>query len=200
MPKKFFFRYPFLLLVTISAVPACSQQQNRKLLLGINLHTLPANSYEMSSAYSFNSRLEATLKVGYTGKKGIRFQNDVDDLFENKTHAGYFVKSGARFILKDRYFLSAEAIVSYYKNTGWHNVDDALVYQSAKGTIVGLGLSPGFRFPIKKRLLIDLGLQVAFAQTRNDYVGTRYHNYQPGLGSLGGDPYLQGICSIMVKL
>jgi hypothetical protein len=200
MPERFSLKYLFLLFITGSAISGNAQQHKGKWLVGINLHTLPANSYELSSAYTLKPNWELTLKGGYTGKRGLRFQNDVGDSYDDKTHSGYFFKSGARFIFKQRFFLSAEVILSHYNNTGWYESDGSQGYHSSKGTIVGFGLSPGFRFPIKERWLIDLGTQFALAQNRNDYVGSVYHNYQPGLGSLEGKPYLQGICVIMLKL
>jgi hypothetical protein len=196
-----FMKRPQLFLVFFIMLISEVNAQQKKILIGINLHTIPANSYELTAALVINKHWEGTVRLGYTGKDGLRYRNHIDDNFENKTHSGYFFKSGARLIIKSRFFISGEFIVSHYVNTGWDARVDPRTYKSTEGTILGFGLSQGFRLEvIKEKLLLDLGVQLAVAQRRSDYVGTSNHNYQPGLGSLSGNPFVQGILALMLKI
>lgn len=189
-----------LILFVLLAVMVKGQTEKR-ILLGLNLSPILANSYEIIGTYSISKEFEISLKFGYAGKNGLRFIQLKGDYIENKTHSGFFAKSGIRFISKFKFFISTDLIFSQYVNTGTDNSFNPPIFLKSRGEIFGIGATTGYRKEIlKDKIFLDIGLQIAFAQKRNDYVGFIGHNYQPGLGVIQGNPYFQGIFALMIKI
>jgi len=188
-----------IILMTFVYIKA-NGQDNKKIALGLNIFPIIANSYEIVGEYRISKNWNTSLKFGYAGKNGMRFQIKVDDSFDDETNSGYFSKFGVEYITKIHLFIGTNLIISHYQNSGIDNSTLIPKYVETEGTIVGIGMIFGYRKKINNWINLDYGLQISKAQKRTDYVGYFGHCYQPGLGPVGEFIFLQGMVNLTINI
>jgi hypothetical protein len=189
-----------------------------KIDAGINIFPIRSKTFEITSEFSHHPgyglilNLGQTIKTGYTGL----LSDDLDDGIRERTTSGAFFKAGARlyptsFAGKDHkasLFVGGFVILSQYRQTGLKNEfinngpSDVYTGVSSKGTILFPAAVIGLKHQLSRDLILEWGFQKSFIFGRNDYLGRRSHNYQPGAGSAQSDPffgYCQGILSLKYR-
>lgn len=188
-------------LVLVFSILGMTAQAQKKTEIGFNLMPISAGSYELVTERKINKRLAVSVKAGYASEQGLRFILKKDDGIDNKKHSGFFGKVGLKYYFTKGFFLLGNIIYSNYHNSGEINTNGNKEIISSSGGIWALGLTPGYKFALEdnNRLFLTLGIQVGFAQSRNDLVGIRGHNYQPGLGPVG-NTYCQPILAFTYRI
>jgi hypothetical protein len=187
--------------------------------IGVNVVPLIAKSLEINSefrkypAYSLNLSMGYSFKTGHTGF----ITNDVYDGIGNRQTSGFFSKAGIRFYplslsekqRKSKFYVGGSLIFSQYKQTAskreWFangDYTEDYIPVSTNGNTIFPAVNIGFTHQISRHINLDWGFQKSFVIRKNDYIGLKSRNYQPGAGSPQSDPfigYLQGIISVRYR-
>jgi len=168
--------------------------------LGVNVIPVIAKTLEISSEFSHHPGYSLTLNAGYTLKTGFTGIPDykVYDYISERQTSGAFLKTGGRLYLQSlngtqrrtNFFIGAALIISQYNQkalrrlTGpnYENTDN-YVNVDSKGVSLCPAVSMGFSRRLSKKFTLDWGLQKAFLNRGDDFIGTKNRNYQPGAGS-----------------
>lgn len=189
--------------------------------IGTNLAVLPGRSIELTTAWSPNlDKWALTLNAGYT------YQNHAaaapsgyacDCGFSALNTSGAFVKVGSRIDAirmvktKARIGLPIGLILigSQYQQDAtirsFPSGQDIFSTQSAKGFVLGAGVTAAMNFRLSQRWNLDVGLQkfIGFSK-RTDYIlFANYMTYQPGIGLTNWDkfwPSMQGIVTVNYRM
>ena len=207
-----------LQLLILVGIPATSLAQ-WKADVGLNVVPLIARSVEISSEFSKHPGYSLNFNLGYTFNSSHVGLTDYDvyDFISNRKTSGAFVKFGGRLHLaslggrerRTNFFVGAQVIASQYRQTAIREpIDGGQNYVgrsaiSANGTNVSPAVSLGFTRKITQKFTLEWGVQKSFISQRNDYIGRRARNYQPGMGSGQSDPfigYLQGILALRYRI
>ncbi|WP_428659975.1 hypothetical protein [Runella sp.] len=194
------------------------QAQWRK-SVGVNIvFPLTAPALELASELTAHPAYALTLNVGYTHRASFQgFSKVYDGIYDRKS-SGAFVKLGIRSYLFSfannrpafNLFIGAQVIGSHYSQTGTLEIIDPGFspfpqnpYLKAKGVIWGGAFTGGLTIRLAKRIAFDGGIQYGLQPTRDDYIGKRVFNYQPGFGlSRSGKQVtsIQGIVTVKYQL
>ncbi|MHA4739616.1 hypothetical protein [Dyadobacter sp. MSC1_007] len=183
-----------------------------KASLGLNIAPVLAKSIELSSEFSRHPGYSLDFNLGYifkTGHIGL-IDYKVDDRIRERRTSGTFFKAGARLYptsmsgkqKRNHFFVGAFLVLSRYKQTGFFEkleVSDTYVPVSTKGTALFPAATIGFQHHLSRFLRLDWGVQKSFVIRKDDYLGSKQRNYQPGAGSPQSDPfigYFQGILAL----
>ncbi|QRR00052.1 hypothetical protein [Dyadobacter sandarakinus] len=206
-------KLPFLFLLFLSSV-SCHAQW--KASAGINLPPLIARSVEVSSELSRHPGYSLIFQAGQTFKSSHIGLTDykVDDRISQRKTSGTFLKAGGRIYpgslsgkqQRNRFFAGALLIFSHYNQTALmrdllqdSGFGEQYTWVSAKGTTLFPAATIGFQHQLTRSFILEWGVQKSFVIRRDNYLGSRQRNYQPGAGSAQSDPfigYFQGIVAV----
>lgn len=203
-----------LLLVLASTICQAQWQASA----GINFAPLIARSVELNSefmkhpGYALNLNIGGTFNTGHVGLIDFKKYDGVT----NRRTSGAFVKAGGKLYpsglsgkqRRNNFYVGALVIVSQYKQSALKRefqngeFSDISIPSSVEGVTAFPAISFGFVHNISRQLILDWGVQKSFVIRKDDYLGTKMRNYQPGGGSHQSDPfigYLQGILSLKYR-
>ncbi len=204
----------FCIVLMLSAVSVAHAQWTGK--AGVNFVPLIATSTEVTSEFSNRSWYALTADVGYTfftNHIGM-FDYKVGDSHRKRRTSGFYSRLGGRLYTPGfgpsrevRFYVNPLLVISNYRQTAmkssYEDPELPPVKVSASGTVLIPALRIGFTRPVSKKLTIDFGVQKALNPNRDDMIGTRLRNYQPGAGSGQSTPfmgYLQGYFALKKSL
>ena len=214
-------RMKTLLLFTLLIVFAGSirVQAQWKKTVGINIVLPPtARTLELTSEFSPHPAYALTFNAGYTHRASFQGFSKVHDGVWNRQSSGAFFKLGGRAYLLSlakkqppvNLFVGAQLIGSSYRQSARVEIIDPGFWPvtpnphpKVNGFIWGAALTSGLTIYLTKRIALDGGIQYGFQPTRDDYIGRRSFNYQPGFGlSRSGEQVtsLQGILNVKYRL
>lgn len=166
-----------------------------KASLGLNIPPVLAKSIELSSEFSRHPGYSLDFNLGHTFKTGHIGLIDykVDDRIRERRTSGTFFKAGARLYptsmsgkqKRNHFFVGAFLVLLHYEQTGLFEkleVSDTYVPVSTKGTALFPAATIGFRHHLTRFLTLDWGVQKSFVIRKDDYMGNKHRNYQPGGG------------------
>lgn len=199
-----------LVIIFFISVNVKVNAQNLQIKTGFNFMALVGRTYELTSEISKRNSYSITANLGYTNGTGLAFYKLDDGFYERKTF-GKFFKIGGRIYLinlfnidltsrltlckfineRNDLFLGLLVIGSEYNESAkkrnyiipLHIPPETDEYKSS-GFIWGIAVVAGYTINLYKRLDLDMGAQLSFPQRRDDYVGSSFRTYQPGMGSL----------------
>lgn len=200
--KRFLPIFSLILLIPVF----CSAQWEKQ--VGLNVIPLVAKSVEVVSEFTTHPGYGLTLNAGYTfGTDYIGIvTTDVDDGVRERSTSGFFAKAGGRvypFSLggRDRrmnFFTGMSLVLSQYNQTALKRelTNDFMLRPlepvRSDGVVLFPALSLGFSHRLSQYLILDWGVQKAFVNRKDDYIGRKGKNYQPGAGGGESFDYLQG--------
>lgn len=207
----------FLLILFLSGLEEVQAQWRKT--VGVNIvFPLTAPTLELASELTTHPAYALTFNIGYTHRASFQGFNKVCDGIYDRKSSGAFVKLGIRSYLFSfvnhrpafNLFIGAQLIGSHYYQTGTVEIIDPGFspfpqnpYLKAQGVIWGGALTGGLAIRIVKRISFDGGIQYGLQPTRDDYIGNRTFNYQPGFGlSRAGKQAtsIQGIVTMKYQL
>ncbi len=184
----------FCITLILSAAPAAYAQWTGK--AGINFIPVIAKSVEVTSEFSNRSWYALTADAGYTFNTGYTGISDyLDwDFYDRRRTSGLYARLGGRLYTPGfgpsrevRFYINPLMVISNYRQTALRSSpeDPKLppVKVSASGTVLIPALRIGFTRPVSRKLSIDFGVQKSLNPKRDDMMGSRLRNYQPGAGS-----------------
>lgn len=187
--------------------------------VGINTVPVIARTLELTSELRPQPAYGITFNTGYTFNTNHTGFVDADVLeaIDNRKTSGAFFKLGGRVYLaslkgrKPASNIFAGILIigsQYHQKAMTASLDDAPPASfvptplQAKGFIMSPAVNAGFSFTLSKKLLLEAGVQHTFRVKREDFIGRRQRNYQPGMGSGQSQPlqYLQGMLNLKYQL
>lgn len=194
-------RVLFCIALMLSAASAAHAQWIGK--AGINIIPAVASSAEVTSDFSNRSWYALTADVGYTfntGYTGI-YDDKVWDFHSRRRTSGLYGRLGGRLYTPGfgpsrevRFYVNPLLVISGYRQTAlrssYEDPEQPPVKVSASGTVLVPALRMGFTRPLSQKLSIDFGVQKALNPRRDDMIGSRSRNYQPGAGSGQNPPFI----------
>ena len=186
-----------------------SQAQIQK-SIGINWVPLIAKTLEINGEvkpkqwFAINASTGYTFNTSYIGLIDYK----VYDFTKDRKTSGWFLKSSFLFYptglkgkeSKTSFFMGLGLALSDYNQSAIYMPQDEPERRLTRtGTILSPLASLGFTSKISNHFYLNWGVQRPFYIHRDDFIGTRRRNYQPGLGNPQSDPfvgYLQGILTL----
>lgn len=199
----------FLLFIFL-ANPVWAQWTSK---VGINLPPLIGSSLEVTSEFSNREWYAVTVDFGYTFNTHFRgfYDDKVWDGYKDLRTSGVYGRLGFRLYTREfgpsqkvRFYLNPLLVVSNYSQSArFFDVMSTPPFEEGEpvrvqGTVLVPGLRLGFTRVLNRRFMLDFGVQKTLNPPRNNLIGLRKYNYQPGVGSTNVTPwldYLQGYFS-----
>gem|GEM_PF-6950827 len=187
--------------------------------IGINTPPVLTRTLEITSEIQPHPAYSVTLQTGYTFNTpftGIDYQL-IHEFIHSRRTSGFFYKLGGRAYLlslggnerSKNLFIGAMIIGSHYTQSAIYEPNDPAnpinipkQNREAKGTVFSPAITAGFSVNLSKSLGLDVGVQHALKVKRDDLIGARDRNYQPGMGAKSSDPvlgYVQGILNLKYR-
>lgn len=204
-----------ILLISCCLSGVCMAQWNTK--IGINVVPLITKTLDIESEFSYHPGF--AFQVGIGGTFNTSYQGlihfDVYDGIEDRRTSGAFFKAGGKLYLnnlkgvvhRNNFFIGATGVFSYYhqkamkRDLNTEDIDNVKSYPvEVKGLLFAPTISTGFWHRLNDKLSLEWGVQVPLYISRNNFLGLRDRNFQPGLGSGSLIPYLQGILMLKYQL
>ena len=149
--------------------------------------------------YALTADAGYTFNTGYTGI----YDDKVWDFYSRRRTSGLYSRLGGRLYTPGfgpsrevRFYVNPLLIISSYRQTALRSSDtdpdQAPVKVSTSGRVLIPALRIGFTRPVSRKLSIDFGVQKALNPKRDDMMGSRLRNYQPGAGSHQNPLFLEG--------
>lgn len=199
----------FLLFIFL-ANPVWAQWTSK---VGINLPPLIGSSFEATSEFSNREWYAVTVDLGYTWNSSFLgiYDDKAWDGYKDFRTSGVYGRLGFRLYTREfgpsqkvRFYLNPLWVVSNYSQSA--RFFDVMSTQplgegepvKVQGTVLVPGLRLGFTRVLNRRFMLDFGVQKTLNPPRNNLIGLRKDNYQPGVGSTNVTPwldYLQGYFS-----
>ncbi|WP_420151497.1 hypothetical protein [Spirosoma sp.] len=214
--KRFFLSAIIVMVGYVTASAQCWQGQ-----IGTNLATLPGRSIELATAWSPDlNRWALTINAGYTYRNHFSAAPSgymCDCGLDKVNTSGAFLKVGYRTDVLRSIRPQAKIgipiglilIGSQYQQEGviqsFPDGNSRYITESARGFVIGAGLTAAMNIRFSERWNLDLGLQkfVGFKR-RTDYLLLRdYMTHQPGVGLTNWKsfwPGMQGIVTVNYRL
>lgn len=178
-------------------------QPDKPNCIGINVLPLLSKTLEIGYEKNFSPYISCDLYTGYVFNSNMDSPRKVGTDYELTNKSGFFIKIGARYNVRKDFnkiapFIGLNIVNALAIEEGNYNpdVENNTPDEPVKRNSYNLGLNGiiGLTSPARKRINVDIGLQIGTVLINNLL---DFHSYMPGMGvDFGGGVRIQGIARI----